>query len=153
MSIIKKFSTGPIRAVDFQRFAIAAGDLNPIYFDANAARKAGYLGIVAPPNYVTAVQSWAAGPFDNDMRPDGFAKNYLSLEILDKKVMGGGEELEFFEPIYDGDVLMATVRLVESYNKKTSSNKDIFVTQIETVYVNQRGQQVLVCNTTILFSD
>ena len=35
-----------------QRYARAVGDLSPIYFDEDAARAAGYDGLVAPPTFV-----------------------------------------------------------------------------------------------------
>jgi len=44
--------TSTITAKESQRFALAAGDMNPIYFDESAAREAGYRGIVVPPIFL-----------------------------------------------------------------------------------------------------
>jgi acyl dehydratase len=41
-----------IRAADAERFAYAAGDANPICFDDEAARAAGYRRRVVPPGFL-----------------------------------------------------------------------------------------------------
>src|SRR6516225_7415442 len=52
-----------------QRYALATGDLNPIYFDESAARAAGYAGIVIPPLFL----AWALAPHRSlgELRQDG----------------------------------------------------------------------------------
>ena len=44
-----------ITALRTQQFAHAVEDLNPIYFDEEAARAAGYRTLVAPPTYLNYV--------------------------------------------------------------------------------------------------
>ena len=52
-----------------QRYARAVGDLSPIYFDEDAARAAGYDGLVAPPTFVG--HAVVEGGTLDDVRTDG----------------------------------------------------------------------------------
>ena len=52
-----------------QRYARAVGDLDPIYFDEDAAREAGYDGLVAPPTFVG--RTVVKGSTLDDLRLDG----------------------------------------------------------------------------------
>ena len=47
--------SGVVFEKEAQRFAAAVGDLNPIYFDDEAAKAQGYKGIVAPPMFLPQV--------------------------------------------------------------------------------------------------
>ena len=146
------FTTGPIRALDFQRFAVAVGDLNPIYFDRAAAQAAGYADVVAPPNYVTAVLSWEPGPVEAQMQLDGTAGRFPP-ELQGKRAMGGGQELVLAGPVYDGDTLSATTRLIESTRKRSSKGEALHIAVMQTDYRNQRGELVISCKVTVLFAD
>ena len=62
-------ATGTILRRDWQRWAYAVGDENPLYFDPDYARAAGYADVICPPLYVQyatlgAVPLWS-------LRPDG----------------------------------------------------------------------------------
>jgi len=50
--------TGTITSRDAQRFALAAGDRNPLYFDEAAARAAGYRTTLVPP----VLLAWSLNP-------------------------------------------------------------------------------------------
>ena len=61
--------TADITATGAQRYAQAVGDLNPIYFDVDAARAAGYRDLVVPPTYVQ--YALVRGRPLEDIREDG----------------------------------------------------------------------------------
>ena len=129
--------TNTISLKESQRFALAAGDLNPIYFDESAAREAGYAGIVVPPLFL----AWALSPNRplEELREDGLYRargKRVSLRV--KRMMFAGEEWEYLGPVYPGDSITATVRL-ESLEEKQGSSERFVLQTTETRYTNQHG--------------
>ena len=132
--------TATITAKEAQRFAMASGDLNPLYMDNAAARSAGFDGTLVPPVYLAWALS-AARPL-SEIRDDGL---YLSggrrVPLNVARVMFGGEEWTFLEPALAGDTITSEMRL-KSLEEKTGSS-GAFVLQItETTYTDQRGRIV-----------
>ncbi|MCL4746767.1 MAG: MaoC family dehydratase [Burkholderiaceae bacterium] len=140
---------GEITAIAFQRYAIAVGDLNPIYFDDAAARAAGYPGIVAPPNYLSSVLGWEAGPAEGELLPDGLERNASVAEIQGLRLMGGGHDLAFGAPVRPGDIISASRKLLELYERESKMGPLIFAVS-EIVYSNQRGENVVTCRETVI---
>lgn len=140
---------GEITATAFQRYAIAAGDLNPVYFDDAAARAAGYPGIVAPPNFVTSVLGWEAGPAESELLEDGADPTSLIPEIQGMRLMGGGQDLTFGAPLCPGDIITAHRKLVELYERDSKMGSLRFAVS-EIVYTNQRGDHVVTCRETVI---
>src|SRR5579885_3604209 len=62
---------GEITQLDIQRYALSVGDMNPLYFDEAYAKQTPYGGIIAPPNYLTAVITWGVGPEEGELSKDG----------------------------------------------------------------------------------
>ena len=127
--------TSTITAKESQRFALAAGDRNPIYFDESAACEAGYRGIVVPPIFL----AWALAPYRplDELRDDGLYRargKRATLRV--KRMMFAGEEWEFLAPVYAGDTVTATVRL-ESLEQKQGSSGPFVLQTTETRYTNQ----------------
>ena len=123
-----------------QRFAYAAGDLNPIYFDAAAARDAGYDGLVVPPTFL----SWAIQPFRaiDALRPDGLYRGdgrRVALNV--KRVMAGGDDWEFDAPILAGGTITAETRL-HSLDEKAGGSGPFVLQTTVTAFTNQRGEVV-----------
>jgi acyl dehydratase len=132
--------TSTITAKESQRFALATGDLNPIYFDEAAAREAGYRGVVVPPIFL----AWALAPQRplEDLRRDGlYRARGKRVRLSVKRVMFGGDEWEYLAPAYAGDTITATVRL-ESLEEKQGSSGPFVLQVTETRYTNQRGELV-----------
>ncbi len=140
---------GAITALMFQRYAIAVGDLNPIYFDAVAARAAGHPGIVAPPNFLTSVLGWDAGPTEGDLLEDGTERAVLVPEIEGLRLMGGGHELTFGQPVRPGDIVTARRKLVDLYQREAKFGLLTFAIS-DIVYTNQRGDHLVTCRETVI---
>src|SRR6202012_1336062 len=99
-------ASGQVVKKEFQRWAAAVKDRNPLYFDADFARAHGYRDVVMPPMYLSHV---TLGVADLDaLRPDGIpgggGPNDLQLPDCPRR-MAGGENITFRPPVYDGDVL------------------------------------------------
>ena len=134
---------GEVSRRDLERYCTAVDDLNPIYLDDEAAREAGYEGVVAPPLfYPYAIDR----QFRLDqLRPDGIpeigARSGVKWPL--PRIMAGGVEVEFFEPIRPGDSLAATPRIADIYERVGRSGPMVFQV-VETTYRNQRGEVVLI---------
>jgi acyl dehydratase len=129
--------TSTITAKESQRFALAVGDMNPIYFDESAARAAGYRGLVVPPAFL----AWALAPCRplDELREDGLYKaRGKRVRLRVKRMMFGGEEWEYRAPVHAGDTVTATVRLASLEEKQGSSGPFVLQTT-ETRYTNQDG--------------
>jgi len=132
--------TGTITAKEAQRFALAAGDLNPLYFDEQAARAAGYRSTLVPPIFL----AWALAPARpvGETRQDGLYRSggrRVSLNV--KRVMFGGEDWEFRTPVFGGDTITSETRL-RSLEQKEGSAGPFVLQMTETTYRNQNGQTV-----------
>lgn len=114
-----------------REYAQVIGLENPVHFDAEAAKAAGYRGIVAPPMFVVVYAAGAMGPvlFDPDV-----AMNFAAM-------VHGGQEFEWGEPVISGDLISTTATCKEIYAK---DGKGFYV--FETESRNQDGE--LVCKAT-----
>jgi acyl dehydratase len=140
---------GDITALMFQRYAVAVGDLNPVYFDDAAARAAGYSGVVAPPNFLTSVLGWDPGPPEGELLEDGTEAEILAPEIRGLRLMGGGHDLTFGQPVRPGDVVSARRKLVDLYQRESKLGLLTFAVA-DIVYTNQRGEHLVTCRETVI---
>lgn len=140
---------GEVTALMFQRYAIAVGDLNPVYFDDDAARAAGYPGIIAPPNFLTSVLGWEAGPPEAELLEDGTEAKILVPEIRGLRLMGGGHELTYGQPVRPGDIVTARRKLVDLYERAAKFGQLVFALS-DIRYTNQRGEHLVTCRETII---
>jgi acyl dehydratase len=139
-----EMTTGePVLARDIRRYALAIDDLNPIYFDENAARKGKYGGLAAPLNYI----SWAVGVPGSEkpvgeLGEDGLA-TFVGVpdipNVWDLGWVRGGDELEFFKPVYVNDRVSVKGKIVDMKEKDGKSGKLLFVTS-EFTYTNQDAE-------------
>ncbi len=143
------YALGEITALMFQRYAVAVGGRNPVYFDDEAARAAGYPGIVAPPNFLTSVIGWQAGPAEGELLGDGTQVKILVPEMRGLRLMGGGHELTFGQPVRPGDVVTARRKLVDLYRRDAKFGQLLFAVS-DIVYSNQRGEHLVTCRETVI---
>lgn len=121
---VDRHHLGVVDARTIRRYALATGDMNPLYHDAAAARAAGYADIVAPPNLLSAVVEWGAGQAESSLSPDGTARKPGSP----LKVMGAGEEIEALRPVVAGADIWAEEEVVNVELKQGRSGPLLFVT-------------------------
>lgn len=138
-TLVGDVRTAEITAKESQRYAQAVDDLNPIYFDPEAAAAAGYDGLVAPPTFVAHVV--VEGRPLSALRPDGLFGSAQRLDLAVQRVMFGGEEWDFARPAHVGDVITAETRLAALDQKEGSKGPFVRITN-ETTYTNQRGEVV-----------
>jgi acyl dehydratase len=135
-------ATATLHAHEAERFAYAAGDANPIYLDADAARAAGYRTQVVPPGFLV----WAFEPPRplEALREDGLPRDAgPPLRLRVSRVLYAGEEWEYRAPAYVGDTLRAETRLAALEEKSGASGPFVLATT-ETTYTNQAGEVVAI---------
>jgi len=101
-----------------RRFADALGDPNPIYADEEAARAAGYAGLVAPPTFPAVLAA-------ND-------RFRHSLDLGTRSLLHGEQQFEYGRPIVAGDRITVKSRVADVQEKAGPSGPmDVIVIEDE----------------------
>jgi acyl dehydratase len=111
-----------------KEYATVLGIDNPVHFDVEAARAAGFRDVVAPPMFAVVYSSPAAGPA---MLDPEVGMNFAAM-------VHGGQEFEWGEPACSGDEITTTAKCLDISEK---DGKGFYV--FETNSVNQNGDQVV----------
>jgi len=136
---------GVVLGREVARFCHAAGDDNPIYFDDEAARAAGYERATAPPTFL---QYAIIGSVPLDMiRNDGLVRDTRQrIPLKVSRTMFGGDTWEHFAPVYHGDEVTARTRLV-SIEEKQGRESPFVVMKRETTYHRVSDGALVAVNT------
>jgi acyl dehydratase len=122
-----------------QRYAHAVGDENPLYFDEQAARAAGHRTLLAPPTFVSHAP---VPPRSVDaLRVDGLYRTGDRVRLNVDRMMFGGEEWDFLQPVCVGDEITAETRLAALDQKEGRNGPFVRVVR-ETTYTNGEGAVV-----------
>ena len=121
-------ATYEVGAEKIREFATAIGAENPVHFEHEAAKSAGYRDLVAPPMFCVVYSARAMGPAILDPEVG------INLATM----LHGSQEFEWDEPVCDGDVVETTAACKEIYEK---DGKGFYV--FETISTNQDGRQVV----------
>jgi acyl dehydratase len=110
-----------------REYAAAVGETNPLFFDVDAARAAGYGDVVAPPMFVVVYAGRAVGPaiFDPDV-----GINFAMM-------VHGAQEFRWGPLVVAGDELTTTT-IVKDIADRGGMGFYVF----ESVSENQRGETV-----------
>ncbi|MGA8327810.1 MAG: MaoC family dehydratase N-terminal domain-containing protein [Mycobacterium sp.] len=142
-------ATGEVNWRDWQRWAAAVGDHNPLWFDPDYARAQGYRDIICPPLYLQyAVLGVAAL---DGLRPDG-SSGALSGSLAFPRAprrMAGGESTSFFGPAYHRDDI-EMVRTIESIVEKHGRSGQFILVTWKTVYRNQHDELIAEATTSMI---
>ncbi len=141
---------GKLSLRDCQRYALATGDLNPLYFDDEYARRSAYGGLIAPPNMLTAVRVWGSGAREDELAADGVVDlPEEKLPIRLQRRMAGGQELIFHAPVRPGDGITRRGGII-SMEERSGRSGDLVVMVREDRYYNEREELLVTCRETVL---
>jgi len=130
-----------------ERFADAADDQNPLYYDEEYARNSRYGSIIAPPGFISShwftrgVSRWR---IQNEPSSSLTAELVNALEkvgFTNPGLVDTGMEYDFFNPARAGDTITASQKLKDITEREGKTGKMVFFT-IETTYTNQNGDLV-----------
>jgi hypothetical protein len=113
-------------------FARSVGHTDPIFYDEEAAKAAGYRSLVCPPGYLgTPVFSPSVGEPAMPMAGGGPQPSRPLNRILN-----GGTEIEYFDDICAGDVLEA-VGYTSDLQEREGSIGQMLITTSKTEYTRK----------------
>ncbi len=124
-----EIGTFTVSAEEIRAFARAVGDLNPLYFEVEYARKAGYPDVIAPPTFCMQLRGGRMLP-EVPLEP-----GVVSLHA--------GQELEFYDEIYAGQTYTATAKVTSVY-EKTGRSGPMGVIVREMEIKDHSGEKVVV---------
>jgi len=115
-----------------RRFAQAIDDQNPLWQDAEYAKKSQYGGIIAPPNFILTI---------------GFEQFQQKMNALmpDTARLYGGTEAEYFQPVRPGDIITFNGKIADVSKRKGSKLGEMLFVTFEMSYKNQRQELVAQC--------
>jgi acyl dehydratase len=131
--------TYEVTTTSVRAFARGVGYTDPVYFDVDAARKAGYRSLPAPPTYLGTPVFLPGRSNDTFSGPN---EGGPRLQHGLKGLLDGGTETEYFEQICAGDTLTVSSKLVGLDVRESKSLGKMLITTNETTYTNQNGKVV-----------
>jgi acyl dehydratase len=128
-------------------FALAVGDDNPLYTDADHARAHGLDGVTAPPTLVCETNQYAGLPAD----AEGYAGHTWGLSVPGTRTVRGSNSYVFERRIRPDDVLTATWQIVDVAEKATRSGAPMVVVTSRATYTDRTGALLATNDETIVF--
>jgi acyl dehydratase len=111
-----------------REYAAAIGATNPVHFDREAARAAGYRDVVAPPMFAVVYSAGAVAP--------GVLDPELGINLM--LMLHGSQEFVWSEPVCSGDTITTTATFKDH---REQEGRTFFV--FESVSKNQDGAETV----------
>ncbi len=132
--------TSEVTTTSIRAFARGVGYTDPVYFDIDAAKKAGYRDLPAPPCYLGTpvfIPGKSSDTFSGPTAGQPSVKHGLP-GLLD-----GGTETEYFDQICAGDRLTVVSKVAALDTRKTPTLGTMLLVSNETTYTNQETGKVV----------
>jgi acyl dehydratase len=140
--------TFPVEATHIMMFARAIGDTNPVYHDAEAAKKTEAKGVIAPPTFVQAMAQ-----FDPEyhLRPKPgqvwFGSGKTPTGLSEKPASSGGlhaeQEYTYHRPLRAGEVLTSEVKQGAVWEKESKRAGKLIFRERITEHRDANGELVV----------
>jgi hypothetical protein len=152
----------PLERDTLRRFVQAIMDTDPLYVDAVYAAGTRYGEMVAPPLYpVHAFRPPIGGPdplalVQADPDADGSGGNdgvYFGLEPVEspfKRLLNGGNEIEFYRCLAVGEKCVANARYAD-VQLKQGKNGALLLVVVETLFSTEAGERLLLNRQTLIW--
>lgn len=121
-------------------FALALGDVNPLYQDDAVAAGTCHGGIIAPPTLVCETNQLYRQPPDEN----GYIGHSWPLPLKSGRFIRGGNEYEFHQPVRPNDRITVTWCILDIYERVTQKGGALIFVISEARYTNQRGELLAV---------
>ena len=125
-----------VGAAAIRYFALAVNDCNPVYVDAEAARRAGHRSVIAPPTFVCETNQFMDGAAD----ANGYMGHTWDLDVVGCRWVRGGNAYEFGRPVSAEDVITVVWRLALAENKISRVGEEMLMIVSEANYTDQQGE-------------
>ena len=124
----------PVDEQAIAEFAVAVGEDNAIYFDAEEARRLGLPAVVAPPTFAMR-QAYALSREGRDER--------LGTHLDPGRVLHGEQEFLYRRLPLAGEVLKGKMRVAEDFTKEGRRGGRLRFVTYETRFTDSEGDEVL----------
>ena len=124
----------PIERGKVREFALAVGESDPLYFDAEHAQAEGFPDVLAPPTF-TVTQIWQVGREEREER--------LGANLDYGRVLHGEQEFTYNRLPFAGEVLKATMRISKDFTKEGKRGGQMRFVTYETVFTDAQEEEVL----------
>lgn len=128
-------------------FALAVGDDNPLYTDAEVARAHGLRGVTAPPTLICETNQYTG------LRPDaeGYGGHTWAIELPGTRQVRGGNRYTFHRRLRPEDVVTATWEVTGLEEKVTRAGQDMLVVTSRATYTDQDGELIAQNDETVIY--
>lgn len=133
--------TLPVERDKIREFALAVGEDNPVFLDAEAAHLAGYPELIGPPTF-TVTQIFQV-PRDERERRLGANLNY-------ERVLHGEQEFHYTRLPVAGEKLTGKMRIAKDFVKEGKRGGRMRFVTYETRFEDANGDEVLTALYTLL---
>ncbi|MGH7785588.1 MAG: MaoC family dehydratase N-terminal domain-containing protein [Candidatus Binatia bacterium] len=130
-----------VTTTSVRAFARGVGYTDPVYFDVEAARRAGYRNLPAPPTYL-GTPVFIPGVSDDTFSAPRASRQGVKHGL--KGLLDGGTETEYFATICAGDTLTMVARVAALDVRTSPSLGKMLLMTTETTFTNQHGERVAV---------
>jgi acyl dehydratase len=127
-----------------RQFAMAIGDLNPLYLDQHEAAKGPYGDVVAPPTFICETMQYYRGQVDEE---GGFTDR---VRLIPGQAIRAGNDYVFHRPLRPDDVITARWRVHDIYERRGRTGHLLFLV-IDITYTNQQGTLLAENRETIVY--
>jgi acyl dehydratase len=128
-------------------FALAVGDDNRLYFDHEYARAAGYIGVIAPPTFICETNQYA----HRQPNADGYIGHSWDFPLSGCRMIRGGHEYEFFQPVRPEDRINVNWRLEDISEHSSSRGGTMLIVIALATFSNQHGAMLARNRETLIF--
>ncbi len=140
--------TYEVTTTSVRAFARGLGMTDPVYYDQEIAKNAGYRNLPAPPTYLGTpvfIPGKCSEIFGEPIQ------NSVGVKTGLRRGLDGSTEIEYFDTICAGDNLTAFNRLADLQVKESKSlGKMLFMT-FENIFQNQEKKVVAIRRATLIF--
>ncbi len=133
--------TYELTTTNVRAFARGVGYTDPVYFDVEAARRAGYRNLPAPPTFLGSPIFIPGESSDTFSTPN---KSQPSVNHGLPGLLDGGTETEYFDQICAGDMLTAVSKLTALDVRESKALGKMLIVSGETRFTNQATGKVAV---------
>ncbi len=137
-----------VTTTSIRAFARGVGYTDPVYFDVEAARAAGYSSLPAPPTYL------GTPVFIPGLSDDTFSSPRNGQPAVPhglKNILDGGTEIEYFEQICAGDTLSAVSKIADLATRESRAIGTMLIITVETSYTKADSKIAALLRSQVIF--
>jgi len=140
--------TYEVTTTSVRAFARGVGYTDPVYFDLDAAKAAGYRNLPAPPTYL-GTPVFIPGRSDDTFSNPREGQPRVNHGL--KNVLDGGTEVEYYEDICAGDILIGVSRVADLRVRDSKAIGKMLIVFMETRYTNQNRKLAALLRSQVIF--